>query len=495
MVELQIYNSLSQKLEKFVPQQANRVKMYVCGMTVYDHCHIGHGRIMVWFDVVLRYLRSLGFNVQYIRNITDIDDKIINRAYELGEGVDSLTNRYIELMHQDERNLGVIAPDHEPRVTQHIPAIIQMIEQLLAEGYAYQGSSGDIYYRVGQFASYGKLAHQDLASLQSGIRVEVDAAKENPLDFVLWKSAKEGEPYWDAPWGAGRPGWHIECSAMARHYLGDTVDIHGGGADLLFPHHQNEIAQSEAVTGQPLANYWMHVGYVQRQSEKMSKSLHNFVLISDVLEHYNAEVLRFQMLSSHYRSALNFSEEGLLQAESGLRRLYLALRCLERFENGQIEIVGADGDANFVLENEESWQRLMADPDLGGYISAFQVAMADDFNTPQALAALFEMAKQLNQCTAKKESALMIKLAKGERALGSLLGILQQQPTAFLHSGVDQELVRERIKKRSQARQNSNWEVADSIRDELKALGIELEDEPDGSTEWFYMGGSKWQAE
>ncbi len=483
MVELRIYNSLSQRIEKFVPQQTGRVKIYVCGMTVYDRCHIGHGRIMVWFDVVVRYLRSLGFNLQYVRNITDIDDKIINRAYELGEGVDSLANRYIELMHQDERRLGVIAPDREPRVTQHIPAIIQMIQQLLESGHAYQGSSGDVYYKVATFADYGRLAHQDLASLQSGIRVDIDQAKSDPLDFVLWKSAKEGEPYWDAPWGAGRPGWHIECSAMARHYLGDTLDIHGGGADLQFPHHQNEIAQSEAVTGCPLANYWMHVGYVQRQHEKMSKSLHNFVLLNDVLEQYSAEVLRYLMLSSHYRSALNFSESGLVQAENSLRRLYLALRHLDG-------LVDSEGDATIdEIRSAQDWQKLMSEPLLGGYAAAFQAAMADDFNTPQALAVLFDLVKQCNQNIVKREMLVAGKLARGLRALGGVLGLLQQHPMAFLQSGVDHELVRQRLKERSLARQNNNWQLADSIRSELKSWGVELEDRLDGSTEWFYMGG------
>ncbi len=518
MEPLRIYDSLTQQCAPFTPRQTGKVKLYVCGMTVYDRCHIGHGRIMVWFDVVVRYLRSLGLKVTYVRNITDIDDKIINRAYERGEPVTQLVNHYIELMRQDEQQLQLLPPDHQPRVTQHIPAIIQLIKRLIESGHAYQvEATGDVYYDVQSFPAYGQLSHQDLASLQVGARVEVNQDKRNPLDFALWKAAKPNEPHWDSPWGQGRPGWHIECSAMAQYYLGDTMDIHGGGRDLIFPHHQNEIAQTEAVTGLPLARYWMHVGYVQLQAQKMSKSLNNFILLSDILAQWHGEVLRFFLLSSHYRSELNFTKEGMLRAESSLRRLYLALRYLVDLQEKQrsdarlqeqlaaltqqlqgkslpTERQQGTKDNAVIMQPPTSltdWQRLMDNPVLGELAQRFQAALADDFNTPQALAVLFEITKRLNQMASKHDWLAVWQLALGLCTLGQVLGLLQQAPIAFLHSGINSDLVQQLVNQRSTARQAQNWSLADQLRQQLQTLGVEIEDRPDGCTAWFYLGNQQ----
>src|SRR3989338_9707527 len=360
---LQIHNSLTKKKEPFMPLVPGKVRMYVCGMTVYDYCHVGHARVMVVFDMVTRYLRARGYDVTYIRNITDIDDKIIKRAAENGEDINALTARFIAAMDEDAARLGVQKPDSEPRATAHMPQILKMIDTLIDRGFAYQAKNKDVYYRVRKFNGYGALSGKSVDDLRAGSRVEVDEEKDDPLDFVLWKAAKPGEPAWDSPWGSGRPGWHIECSAMSTSCLGNHFDIHGGGMDLKFPHHENEIAQSEGATGQKFVNTWMHVGFVQVDQEKMSKSLGNFFTVREVLKQYDPEVLRYFILASHYRSPLDYSDENLKAAKSALDGLYIALRGIAR------------GKA------EE-----------GEHTRRFDAAMADDFNTPAALAVLFDLA-------------------------------------------------------------------------------------------------------
>jgi cysteinyl-tRNA synthetase len=363
---LKIYNTLTRKKETFQPRVPGKIGMYVCGMTVYDYCHIGHARVMIVFDTVARYFRHKGYALTYVRNITDIDDKIIHRANENGEEFTALTQRFIDAMHEDEKALSVLPPDIEPRATQSIPAIIAMIEALITKGLAYAGTNGDIFYSVSKFESYGKLSGKNLADLQVGERVDVDHAKQNPLDFVLWKMAKADEPSWDSPWGAGRPGWHIECSAMSTCCLGNHFDIHGGGMDLQFPHHENEIAQSEGATGETFVNVWMHNGFVRVDNEKMSKSLGNFFTVREVLKQYQPEVIRFFILQSHYRSPLNYSDEQLNDAKAGLTRLYTALR--------DVEVIDA--------------------PLEGDYKIRFERAMGDDFNTPVAVSVLFGQRKK-----------------------------------------------------------------------------------------------------
>jgi len=366
---LQIYNSLSKKKETFTPIEPGKVRMYVCGMTVYDYCHIGHARVLVVFDMVARTLRARGFDVTYIRNVTDIDDKIIQRANENGESIDALTGRFIAAMHEDADALGVQRPDQEPRATRHIGEILTMIGQLIQNGYAYVAPNHDVYYRVRKFANYGQLSGKSLDDLQVGARVEADEAKDDPLDFVLWKAAKPGEPSWDSPWGPGRPGWHIECSAMSTCCLGNHFDIHGGGLDLQFPHHENEIAQSEGATGEKFVNLWMHNGFVRVNEEKMSKSLGNFFTIREVLKHYDPEVVRYFILASHYRSPLNYSDDSLEQAKAALARLYTALRDLPEAA---------------VPPNSDAEQR-------------FFEAMDDDFNSPVAVSVLFDLAHDINK--------------------------------------------------------------------------------------------------
>ncbi|HED19747.1 MAG TPA: cysteine--tRNA ligase, partial [Gammaproteobacteria bacterium] len=367
---LKLFNSLTRKKEEFVPIQPGKVRMYVCGMTVYDLCHLGHARVLVVFDVIVRHLRSLGYDVTYVRNITDIDDKIIARAQENGENIADLTERFITAMHEDAEALGVLRPDFEPRATESMDHILGMIGRLMDNGYAYQGENGDVFYAVGKFDGYGQLSGKRIEELRSGARVDVDQAKRDPLDFVLWKSAKPGEPGWPSPWGEGRPGWHIECSAMSTDCLGNHFDIHGGGMDLQFPHHENEIAQSEAATGEHFVNYWIHNGFVQVDEEKMSKSLGNFFTVREILRRYQAEEIRYFILSSHYRSPLNYSDDNLDKARGALQRLYTALRD-----------VSASADADLEPACEER----------------FQAAMNDDFNTPEALAVLFDLARALNR--------------------------------------------------------------------------------------------------
>ena len=447
---LKIYNTLTRSKEVFIPRVAGKVGLYVCGMTVYDYCHVGHARVMVVFDTVVRYLRYSNYDVTYVRNITDIDDKIIHRANENGEDFNALTERFIEAMHEDERALSVLPVDIEPRATTSIPDIISMIEKLITNGFAYLGTNGDVFYAVEKFKNYGQLSGKNLDDLQVGERVDVDLAKRNPMDFVLWKMAKIDEPFWVSPWGNGRPGWHIECSAMSTCCLGNSFDIHGGGMDLQFPHHENEIAQSEAATGEKFVNLWMHNGFVRINEEKMSKSLGNFFTVREVLKQYRPEIIRFFILTSHYRSPLNYSEESLSDAEAGLTRFYTALR--------DVEIVDADIDLEFKTR--------------------FEQAMNDDFNTPVALAVLFDIARELNKT---KSPVLAITL----RSLASVLGLLQDDSETFLKGTNDGDAeIEAQIQARIDAKKAKNWLLADQIRDELKAKNIILEDSPDGSTRW-----------
>ncbi len=454
---LSIYNTLSKAKEPLKPLVDNQVRMYVCGMTVYDFCHIGHARVMVAFDVVSRWLRQRGYELTYVRNITDIDDKIIRRAQENGESFEALTGRMIAAMHEDEARLSVLRPDLEPRATDHIAGMHEMIQTLIDKGFAYAPGNGDVYYRVGKFAGYGKLSRRKIEDLKIGARIEVDEAKEDPLDFVLWKAAKPGEPSWESPWGAGRPGWHIECSVMSTCCLGETFDIHGGGPDLVFPHHENEIAQSEAATGKQYAIAWMHAGAVRVDGEKMSKSLGNFFTIREVLEKYQPEVVRYLLVSSHYRSPINYSEDSLKEAKGALERFYTALRGLPEAE-------ATDGEA---------------------FVTRFGEAMDDDFNTPEACAVLFEMAREVNRLR-ETDLPAAAALAARLKVLAGVLGVLQMEPDAFLQAGaaskVDAAEVDALIAARLQARAEKNWAESDRIRDQLAAMGVVLEDGKGGTT-------------
>jgi cysteinyl-tRNA synthetase len=453
---LKIYNTLSKSKEVFTPINPNMLGMYVCGMTVYDYCHIGHARIMVGFDVIVRHLRLRFDNVRFVRNITDVDDKIIQRALENNESIDALTARFIDAMHADEKSLGVLPPDVEPKATESIDEMLYLIEKLEENGLAYQGENGDVYYSVEKFKDYGKLSGKDLTELEAGTRVEVASDKKNPFDFVLWKAAKKGEVSWESPWGTGRPGWHLECSAMSGHHLGNHFDIHGGGADLAFPHHENEIAQSEGAHNCTLANTWMHVGFVNVDSEKMSKSLGNFFTIRDVLQQYDGEVIRYFIISSHYRSPLNYSKENLENAKSALTRLYLAIRNLHTNDSAMKEVA-----MRYNFEND------------------FMNAMDDDFNTPIALSVLFAIVKEIGSTT---DEDLKSSLASLMRKLGNNLGILQNDN--FLTSGVELSEVEidAKITQRNQAKQEKNYQLADEIRTELSKLGIILEDSANGTT-------------
>ncbi len=454
---LAIYNTLTKTKEPLKPLIANQVRMYVCGMTVYDFCHIGHARVMVAFDVVSRWLRQRGYELTYVRNITDIDDKIIRRAQDNGETFEALTGRMIAAMHEDEARLNVLRPDIEPRATDHIAGMHSMIQTLIDKGFAYAPGNGDVYYRVGKFVGYGKLSRRKIEDLKIGARIEVDEAKEDPLDFVLWKAAKPGEPSWGSPWGAGRPGWHIECSVMSTCCLGETFDIHGGGPDLVFPHHENEIAQSEAATGKLYANAWMHAGAVRVDGEKMSKSLGNFFTIREVLEKYQPEVVRYLLVSSHYRSPINYSEDSLKEAKGALERFYTALR-------GLPEASAQGGDT---------------------FVARFGEAMDDDFNSPEACAVLFEMVREINRLRDTDMQAAS-GLAAQLKALASVLGILQMDPDTFLQAGaegkVDATQVEALIAARLQARSDKNWAESDRIRDQLTAMGVVLEDGKGGTT-------------
>ena len=453
-----IYNSLTKEKESFQPLVPNKVSMYVCGMTVYDFCHIGHARVLVSFDIVARYFKYRGYEVNYVRNITDIDDKIIARAKENDEEAHHLTRRFIAAMHEDAAQLNVLPVDSEPCATEYITQMIALITTLQEKGYAYVGDNGDVFYNVEKFETYGALAHRHLEDMQAGARVAIDEAKRNPLDFVLWKMAKPEEPAWDSPWGRGRPGWHIECSAMSMDCLGHTFDIHGGGFDLKFPHHENEIAQSEAATGKKYVNTWMHVGFVTVNKEKMSKSLGNFFTIREVLEKFNAEVVRYFMMSSHYRSPVNYSQESLEIAQGALERFYLTLR-------GLPEIAGPVGT---------------------DYETRFAAAMEDDFNTPVALAVLFELCHDINRMR-DEDVQQAAALADVLRRLGHVLGILQSDADVFLKEGlagnasIDLAKVEGLIRDREVARAKKAWDQADALREQLAELGIRVDDTAAGT--------------
>jgi cysteinyl-tRNA synthetase len=449
-----IYNSLARDKQAFRPINPGKIRMYVCGMTVYDYCHLGHARVMVVFDMVFRWLQASGFEVTYVRNVTDIDDKIIKRAAENNEPIDALTNRFIQYMHEDERKLGILAPTFEPRATEFVPGMVQMISTLVDKGIAYPAPNGDVYYAVHRFDGYGKLSGKSLEDLRAGERVDVDPNKRDPLDFVLWKAAKPGEPSWDSPWGRGRPGWHIECSVMSEHYLGEHFDIHGGGQDLQFPHHENEIAQSEGAHDHPFVNYWMHNGFVRVDNEKMSKSLGNFFTIREVLEKFDAETVRFFILRAHYRSPLNYSDQHLQDAKQSLNGLYITLRTVPP-ENAAID-----------------WN----DP----YAAKFKQAMDDDFDSHGAITVLFELSREANKSKSGKLSGLL-------KVLGGVLGLLQTDPVAYLKAGAsDPEYSAERIEQfiaeRLAARKARDFARADAIRKELTEAGIVLEDGPQGTT-------------
>jgi cysteinyl-tRNA synthetase len=469
---LQIYNTLSRSKQAFKPIEPGKVKMYVCGMTVYDFCHIGHARVMIVFDMVVRWLRASGYEVIYVRNITDIDDKIINRAIENGEPIAALTQRFIDAMHADSDELGLMHPDHEPRATDYIAQMQGLIGRLIENELAYQGEDGDVNFAVRLFPEYGRLSGKSLDELNAGERVAVGGGKRDPLDFVLWKSAKPEEPLdtrWKSPWGEGRPGWHIECSAMSCDLLGEHFDIHGGGADLQFPHHENEIAQSEGAlygrdhkaSDEPFVNYWMHNGHIRVNEEKMSKSLGNFFLIRDVLKNFDPEVLRFFMLRAHYRSPINYSDAQLEEARAGLVRLYTAL--------AQVPL------NNQALEPHITWAKRFAD------------AMNDDFNTPEAIAALFDLASEVNRAQGDEK----VHLAATLKDLAATLNFLQRDPTVFLQegsrggdTGLSAAAIEEQIAARVAAKQAKDFAKADLIRKTLLAQGVVLEDKPGGLTEW-----------
>ncbi|MFT4530370.1 MAG: cysteinyl-tRNA synthetase, partial [Thalassolituus oleivorans] len=446
-MSLQIYNTLTRQKETFKPLVEGKVGMYVCGMTVYDFCHLGHARAFLAFDLIVRYMRHIGLEVNYIRNVTDIDDKIIKRANENGEPFLDLVDRFANAMNEDFDQLGIGRPTHEPRATAHIDDIIKLVNTLIDKGFAYAVPNGDVYYRVRKFEGYGKLSGKVLDDLEAGSRVDVDTDKEDPLDFVLWKAAKPDEPHWESPWGIGRPGWHIECSAMSTCCLGETFDIHGGGPDLKFPHHENEIAQSEAATGKTYANTWIHAGALRLGEEKMSKSLGNFFTIRDILEKYNGEVVRFFLISSHYRSHVSYMDNSLDEAHSKLERFYNAL---------QEANVGDAAD----IDNE--------------YSQRFHAAMDDDFNTPEAIAALFDLVREVNKTTGEEQLALAGQL----KYLGGVLGCLQADPQTFLQAGAGDEAawIEEMIAKRLAAKKAKDFATADAVRDELVAKGIVLKD-------------------
>ncbi|WP_338352535.1 cysteine--tRNA ligase [Thalassolituus oleivorans] len=451
-MSLQIYNTLTRQKETFKPLVEGKVGMYVCGMTVYDFCHLGHARAFLAFDLIVRYMRHIGLEVNYIRNVTDIDDKIIKRANENGEPFLDLVDRFANAMNEDFDQLGIGRPTHEPRATAHIDDIIKLVNTLIDKGFAYAVPNGDVYYRVRKFEGYGKLSGKVLDDLEAGSRVDVDTDKEDPLDFVLWKAAKPDEPHWESPWGIGRPGWHIECSAMSTCCLGETFDIHGGGPDLKFPHHENEIAQSEAATGKTYANTWIHAGALRLGEEKMSKSLGNFFTIRDILEKYDGEVVRFFLISSHYRSHVSYMDNSLDEAHSKLERFYNAL---------QEANVGDAAD----IDNE--------------YSQRFHAAMDDDFNTPEAIAALFDLVREVNKTTGEEQQALAGQL----KYLGGVLGCLQADPQTFLQAGAGDEAawIDEMIAKRIAAKKAKDFATADAVRDELVAKGIVLKDGPEGT--------------
>lgn len=458
---IQIYNTLTRKKEAFVPIEPGKVKMYVCGPTVYNYIHIGNARPVIAFDTVRRYLQYRGYDVHYVSNFTDVDDKIIKAANELGEEVKELTDRFIQAYHEDVGALGCAVADAHPRVSEHIEDIIQFIEVLIDKGYAYE-SNGDVYYRTTHFEGYGKLSHQSIDELRVGARIEKNEQKDNPLDFALWKAAKPGEIAWDSPWGQGRPGWHIECSVMAREHLGDTIDIHAGGQDLTFPHHENEIAQSEAHSGKTFANYWMHNGYINIENEKMSKSLGNFILVNDIRKQIDPKVLRFFMLSVHYRQPINFSEKLVKSAENGLNRILTAYANLLHRQSYSTNLT----------DDTKRWSELIEEQ-----VKAFEAAMDDDFNTANAIAAIFELAKLANVYLLEEQTNqhVLEEFAVQLKRLMEVLGIVVEQEEELLDEKID-----ELIAERQQARADKNFARADEIRDLLKEQGIVLEDTAQG---------------
>jgi cysteinyl-tRNA synthetase len=462
MSQLKIYNTLARDKQVFVPIQPGKINMYVCGITVYDYCHVGHARMMMAFDVIYRWFKASGYEVKYVRNITDIEDKIIRRAVENGETITQLTTRFIDAMNEDADALGILPPDYAPRATDYVPQMLSIIDKLEQKELAYRGDDGDVNYAVRNFPGYGKLSGKSLDDLRAGERVDVNTGKRDPLDFVLWKAGKESEPAeakWDSKWGIGRPGWHIECSAMSCAMLGEHFDIHGGGADLQFPHHENEIAQSEGAFGAPMANFWIHNGFVRVDNEKMSKSLGNFFTIRDVLKKYDAEVVRFFILRAHYRSPLNYSDAHIDDARGALTRLYTALADID-LGSGPVAV---DWDEAHALRLRE--------------------AMDDDFNTPLAVAALFDLASEVNR-TKSTDAARQLK------ALAGVLGLLERSPQQFLQAGspdadgLDEAAIADAIARRAAAKKARNFAESDAIRATLTAAGIVLEDKPDGTTNW-----------
>ena len=454
---LQLHNTLSNSKVPFTPIDEGKIRLYVCGMTVYDYCHIGHARVMVSFDVITRYLRHAGYQVEYVRNITDVDDKIIKRAAENGESCEQLTQRFIDAMHEDELALNVLPPDQEPRATGHIQAIRDMVQTLIEKQYAYAASNGDVYYRVEKFDGYGKLTNRKLEDMRAGARVDINDVKENPFDFVLWKAAKKDEVSWPSPWGEGRPGWHIECSAMTKCCLGNHFDIHGGGPDLPFPHHENEIAQSEAANGETFVNYWLHAGAVRVNKEKMSKSLGNFFTIREVLAKFPAEIVRYLLTASHYRSQIDYAEDALVEAQRALDRLYTAMDQLE------LQYVSLEGP----------------------YLDRFNSAMDDDFNTREAISVLFEMAREVDRLKRDTDPQAAV-LASQMRGLGNILGLLELDPQAYLKGEAGEgdladANVEALVVQRQQAKLDRNFALSDQIRDQLKVAGIVLEDSKEGT--------------
>ena len=454
---LQLHNTLSNSKVPFTPIDEGKIRLYVCGMTVYDYCHIGHARVMVSFDVITRYLRHAGYQVEYVRNITDVDDKIIKRAEENGESCEQLTQRFIDAMHEDELALNVLPPDQEPRATGHIQAIRDMVQTLIEKKYAYAASNGDVYYRVEKFDGYGKLTNRKLEDMRAGARVDINDVKENPFDFVLWKAAKKDEVSWPSPWGEGRPGWHIECSAMTKCCLGNHFDIHGGGPDLPFPHHENEIAQSEAANGETFVNYWLHAGAVRVNKEKMSKSLGNFFTIREVLAKFPAEIVRYLLTASHYRSQIDYAEDALVEAQRALDRLYTAM--------DQLELKGVS------LE--------------GPYLDRFNSAMDDDFNTREAISVLFKMAREVNRLKRDTDPQAAV-LASQMRGLGNILGLLELDPQAYLRGEAGEGDLADAnvdalVVQRQQAKSDRNFALSDQIRAQLKVAGISLEDSKEGT--------------